>query len=456
MIKELKIITLGNILRILILLFTPKIMTSIFSPAQMGEYYLIIASLSLVSLFIINPIGIYVNRNTINWLNDKTLESRLGFLSFKLFPILILLLGFIYIITNKVFNVGESYSIELITLLFLVLVFKTNNETYSSSLNILNKRIPFIFSQTLTPFLTILFLLIFNFFYKKNISIWFLSLLISNSLIFIYLLNFLKKLELNKKFKWPKRNLISFSSPLILSNLFMWFVFEGYRFILEKKIDPVEFGVFVVGFGLASQIISSLDSIYSQYLGPYLTNWMTGNNLEIRHKKIDDFLLLTISLYSIGLILIIIFSEYIFNILIDEKFSNGVIFFKAGLFFEFFKSMTNQIKNIGYSENNNNYTFLGYLIGGITFYTLYIYDSFSFQTILVVSSIIVFLFSSLLMNKLIKTPKLFLFTIVIVLYYLSELVFFNFNSFILQLFVLIILCVSTLILNKDLFNKLIK
>jgi hypothetical protein len=60
------------------------------------------------------------------------------------------------------------------------------------------------------------------------------------------------------------------------------------------------------------------------------------------------------------------------------------------------------------------------------------------------------------MNKLIKTPKLFLFTIVIVLYYLIELVFFNFNSFILQFFVLIILCVSTLILNKDLFNKLIK
>ena len=86
----------------------------------MGEYYLIIASLNLVSLFIINPVGIYVNRNTINWLNDKTLESRLRSLSFKLFPILILLLGIIYLIINKVFHTEENYSIELIILFFLV------------------------------------------------------------------------------------------------------------------------------------------------------------------------------------------------------------------------------------------------------------------------------------------------------------------------------------------------
>ena len=431
-------------------------MTSIFNPSQMGDYYLVIAFMSFISLFILNPIGIYVNRNTIVWGKDKSLGSRLKSLSFKIYPILILLFSLIYFIANKYFEITKSFSWDIFLIIILVLLFKTNSETYASCLNILNKRKVFIYSQIFTPLLTLIFFLGLIMILPIKINIWFYALVIANGAIFIYLFKFLSAFNFNDTYQWTIKNIFSFSSPLIISNLFMWFVFEGYRFLLEPKVNVIQFGLFVVGFGLSAQIVSSLDSIYTQYMGPFLTNWMTKKEEILRHRKIDDYIVFTFSIYTTGLIMGLIFSSFLFDILIDKKFEKGLIFFEAGLFFEFFKSTTNQLKNIGYSENNNNYTFIGYLLGSIILISLSYLTNHPFQHLLVISSFFVLFSTMILMNKLVRTPRIYIFIFISISLYIVK--FINSSqNLILHLFLFLIFTLSTgYFLNKNLIKKLIQ
>ena len=447
----------------IILLLTPRIMTTLFDPSQMGEYYLIITILSFFSLFIINPIGIFINRNAINWQKERTLSNKISFIATKFFPSLILVGFSIFYFINYFFHFLEL-SNNLLACLFLILIFKTNNETFSSVINMINYRKVFIFSQILTPLLIIIFTFLFYIFFDLEINFWFYSILLSNLLIFAYLYHFVWKLNLNEKVKWQSRDLLSFSSPLIISNIFMWFLFEGYRFILEDKISAFEFGIFVVGFGLATQIMSSLDSIYVQYLSPYLTGWMSNNDKELRHRKIDEYLMFTFSVYSILLILLIFFSEYIFLILIDEKFNEGIIYFKAGLYFEYFKVLINHIKNIGYSENNNNKTFIGYILGCLTF--LFLMNSNilenHFEQILIISAFIAMIITYFVMNILILSYKGIYHLFFIVSFFILDFVKFNFvdlSSFHILFFQIIIffsLNIYSFHYLKGIFLKLVK
>lgn len=456
MIKDLKIITLGTILRILILLSIPRIMTSIFSPSQMGDYYLLIAFMSLASLFIINPIGLYINRNVIVWKIEKTLTRRLKSISLKIFPATILIFSLIFYLVNQNFNLSKGFQIDIFLAMSLALILKSNNETYGSCVNILNNRKTYIFSQTLTPFLTLIFFLGLNNILPLKINNWFFSIAISNGIIFLYLIFYFNNLNFSKEFVWVKKSVFRFSSPLVISNLLMWFVFEGYRFLLEPNLSEIEFGLFVVGYGLSAQIVSSLDSIYNQFVSPYITNWMTNKKKIQRHKKIDDYVVFTITLYTLGLFTILTFSSFIFDTLIDTKFSNGKIFFEAGLFFEYFKSITNQIKTIGYSENNNNYTFLGYFFGSISIIALIYLKSYSIQHILFVSSLCVFIVMLIFMNKLIKTPRVYFFVLCVISLYVINYFFKNQNKIFYELFFLILTALIGYVSNIKLLNRFAK
>ena len=446
----------------IILLFTPRIMTHLFEPEQMGKYYLITTILSFFSLFIINPIGIFVNRNAINWKNQKTLSRRINYLGIKLFPVLIFGFFIIFYLANNFFYFLQISDTLLICLVF-VLIFKTNNETFSSVINIINHRKVFVFSQIFTPLLILLFTLFFYNFFDIKIDIWFYSILLSNLFVFIYLYRFVVKLNLNKKVKWSAKNMISFSSPLLISNVFMWFLFEGYRFVLENKVSAFDFGIFVVGFGLATQIISSLDNIYNQYLGPYLTSWMSLKDQESRHLKINEYLVFTFSFFSILLITLIFLSDYIFNILIDKQYGEGIIYFKAGLYFEYLKVLINHLKSIGYSENNNNKTFIGYVFGCLTFLILINLElfEFHFDQILITSAFVTLLSMYLIMNKLIMSYKLIYYLLFISLFFVLDFfksyqILISSSILSLQILIFIFLNIYAYLSNRNTLMKFLK
>ncbi|MBF5928154.1 polysaccharide biosynthesis protein, partial [Escherichia coli] len=76
--KEIIILLIARILQILISLFTMRLMTTILSNEQMGEYYIFLAIYMLASLGIINPIGQYVNRNTYLWWREGVLTQYIN------------------------------------------------------------------------------------------------------------------------------------------------------------------------------------------------------------------------------------------------------------------------------------------------------------------------------------------------------------------------------------------
>ena len=73
------IIIFGRLTQFLLMLATLKISTFLLSPVEMGKMALITSTLAFVSLFLINPVGMYVNRHLHEWNNEQKISVYLNF-----------------------------------------------------------------------------------------------------------------------------------------------------------------------------------------------------------------------------------------------------------------------------------------------------------------------------------------------------------------------------------------
>lgn len=63
--KNLAILIIGRVLQIIIALVTIKVIVSVLSVEEVGNYYLLLALLGLLSFTLLNPLGQYYGRHLI-------------------------------------------------------------------------------------------------------------------------------------------------------------------------------------------------------------------------------------------------------------------------------------------------------------------------------------------------------------------------------------------------------
>ncbi|MBT9151296.1 MAG: hypothetical protein DDT40_01487 [candidate division WS2 bacterium] len=85
--RDLILIMVGRGLQIVTGLAGIRLMTSVLSPEEMGRYYILLSLITFFALFLVSPIGNYINRKTHEWHRSGTMQRNLYLYWLYLFAI---------------------------------------------------------------------------------------------------------------------------------------------------------------------------------------------------------------------------------------------------------------------------------------------------------------------------------------------------------------------------------
>ena len=136
--KDVFLISTGNVFRILLVIAYSRLMTYFLDYDELSKYFIVFSIYTFFSFIIIGSIGTYINRKTIEWVEDKTLkDGLLKLLKNILAPIIIIAFFLVFFYSYIVYD-SVIYSLLICLLVCSLILFKTSSEVIYPIFNLLN------------------------------------------------------------------------------------------------------------------------------------------------------------------------------------------------------------------------------------------------------------------------------------------------------------------------------
>jgi O-antigen/teichoic acid export membrane protein len=283
------LIALGRFIQYALLLATLRISTTLLQPDEMGKVSIVVTTVGFFSLFLINPVGMFINRRFLNWNTKASAKKYLGY--FWLYLALISVIASAVSLGLMFFHVLDL-SIHPLALILLVggsLFFGTLNQTAIPTLNLLGYKRWFMSLTIATSLLSLLCAAGLTLGFAKDAQFWLSGLLIGQGLMGVFgLVVFYRKL------KNPEQNdldqsrldlgalsrLLHFAWPIALAVGLGWLQSQAYRYQLTESLGLASLGLFVAGFGISSGLIAGFDSMVTTYFGPIFSRRLSHMDSE--------------------------------------------------------------------------------------------------------------------------------------------------------------------------------
>ncbi len=438
---ELSILIVGRIFQIIIAFVIIKLATKFLVASEMGNFYLIVSIAGFFGLFLVGPIGLYINRKTHQWHKEENLLNVFYLYNYYILFLAFSSMGIIYIL--NCFAVGNNIEVFYLSFFMaLYIICHTWNQTIIPMINMLEGRIAFVVFTLSTQilFLALSYLFI-NILGAKGLF-WFLGQGVAFGIVaFLGIIYFTRKIQNNFSLKKSHnminmdnvKNLFVFSLPLAVSALFFWLQSQSYSLIIEKNIGSGFLGYFGVGMAVALAISSAFETIVMQYLYPQMYKNM--NDEDKFQIIISNIINLIIPIYFLLAIFLSFFASYINVILVDEQYYNSYCFIIFGAWIAFFRMSSNIISNIAHSKMKTRKLILPNIIGALiaVFGVILATQSENYQyyipIALLISGMVSFIIMYIKMNNLVKIniiAKNFFFVILYSLPFLIVLMFYKY------------------------------
>lgn len=375
--RDLVILIFGRSLQAIILLISLKVSTMMLSPVDMGYLLLLLSLAGFFGLFLINPIGQYVNRMTHPWYEEKKINSRIVYFVFYLLLISFLSIILLYYLVrlNIISLPSEFYLGHTVLILALYVFFYSFSQTIISIFNMLEYRFTFIVLTNLSLLLALFSSIVLVLLYPQKSTIsWFSGQLAGYLIIsFLAIYYFNKKIEkgfdyreIIALFNWPSiKKILIFAIPISVGVVFLWIQTQSYRIIVEKWLGAEYLGFLGVGLAISVAITSSFESLVIQFLYPKLFKDM--KNKDIFQRRFNDIVNLAIALYVLLAVFITAMSVFLTAVLVDTKFGESFVFVIIGAWIEFFRVLTNMFSTISFYKFKTSKIILPFFIGATVF-----------------------------------------------------------------------------------------
>lgn len=277
------LIVFGNAAQFILLLLIMRLATGYLPPEEMGRLSLITAATAFFALFLVNPVGMFINRRFHAW--DALGRARYYL---KLHWIYLLVVGFIAAVSLAALNKIQTFGFQFNTAWLLILVcgsllFNTVNQTAIPSLNLLEFRGRFV-ALTLATIASGLFssLLLVRAF-EPIAEYWLLGLLIGQAVFAVIGVKlFFDKLQPEIPVQAPSgahlKLLFHFAWPVAISVGFNWLQTQGYRFLVADSLGLAALGLFVAGYGISAGLMAAFESVLTTYFQPKFYKRVSNND----------------------------------------------------------------------------------------------------------------------------------------------------------------------------------
>lgn len=362
----------GRILQILIMLVSIRILTTLLSPEEVGNYYLALTILAFFNLILLNPPGMYFGRHLLHWQRSQNLLNALFVFIFWMIIVAVLSIPIIIILFSSM-DYSDKYSLEVFILfIILAVIISTTHRNVMYGSNTLGYRKEFVIFLIITLLLGLIFSSGLAYFYSASSLSWLFGVIIAESLMLYFIFRFFiqgNKLNMKKiKQTITKERVtivLKFAIPIGITTFLMWGQNMSYRFIVDYKYSAEVFGYIAIGLGISSAVFSSLEAISMQYFNPIFLKNILDATKEQRGKAWNKMASLVVPIYLLATVFTVAMSEVLITILVDSQFHEAYIYAMIGAIFEFFRVMTNLLNNVAQSEHQTSYTIKPYLVGFI-------------------------------------------------------------------------------------------
>ncbi|SDS35124.1 Membrane protein involved in the export of O-antigen and teichoic acid [Pseudomonas asplenii] len=364
-------LALGRLLQVAVMLASIKVSTAFLSTSEIGNLYIIVTLTGFFGLFLINPVGQYINRKTHEWYASGVILNKL--VVYFMYVLLATLLSLFLVLVLPFFGVARSMNYILLALAIPGFVFfNTWNQTVIPMINLLGRHVVFSVLTVLSSFCALLFSSALVLLGHVSAIFWFFGQVLGVGLLAIVgMLYFLKRIEHRFDFKavveyvrFKNIKAISlFSFPLALSVLFLWLQGQSYRLLIENYINLEFLGFFGVGMSIATSISSSFESIVMQWLYPALYRNM--NDDKIFENALSGMISVLLPVYFFLALFVSFLALYLVEILVGSEYSRSSIFVVFGIWVEFFRMSANLLSMAAHSKMNTRSLFVPYAIGGV-------------------------------------------------------------------------------------------
>ncbi len=402
------ILGFGRATQMIIMFASYRLLSSFFTKSEMSSYYFLLSIAGLFGLIIANPIGMYLNRIVHSAKNENKLSSVVQFFFKSMSLLSLVTVPIVLIFQNKLSNTDLSISIVALAM-FIFVLGSTLNGTFVSMLNILSADRAFVALTSLTALLGLSLSVFGVKFIFLSPIVWILGQGIALSLfglVAIFLIR--KKLSsYGQKFELNKNQIIKFSIPILMTNVFVWIMSQSFRFFLKGSVDDSLLGEMAFGLGLATALAVAVEYLFQQLLFPSFYAALGDDKIvrddtwnKLFSKSAPAFICLT--LYMTAL------SPFIMNLLADPKFQSAFIYFALGAVAELFRMLGNIVNMAYQSEMRTKDSILPYAFGGLVTLCGIIFISINPYYLnytpfaLIIGQVVIFLSLFIKLKKIIK------------------------------------------------------
>ncbi|WP_370264163.1 lipopolysaccharide biosynthesis protein [Limnobacter sp.] len=357
----------GRLVAALATLVAIRVATTLLEPNEYGLFTVLATFQMFCGLFLVNPVGQYINRHTHEWGDDGTLYARLA--RFRSYVLVVAAMG---ALTAGVWAemrppLSSSQPLGYMLVVFFMVVAATWNATYVVLLNMFGLRASSVLWGTGTVVLGLMASSALVLVFGGGLS-WFAGQAAGMALGAIGARRILFKSR-PKPAIMPLKPLLEAGAlrhyvvPLAVATGFMWCLVSGYRLVIDWHWGLAALGTLAVGFTLSTQLWGLAESLGMQYLFPLYYRRIAKADKKEGAQAFSDLLNTLGPVYVVLAAAILPSAAALLKVFVSAQYANVVLFLQWGALFEFCRVAGNLLGSAAQVERRMNVLILPYLAG---------------------------------------------------------------------------------------------
>jgi O-antigen/teichoic acid export membrane protein len=371
-------IIIGRAAQFLLALITMRVATMLLSPEEMGKVSLVLSTTAFFALFLINPVGMFINRRLHTWqATGVGLHYLIHYASYLLLVALIAAIGLPLLYISGVVNFGIPIG-WLVLLVCGSLIFNTVNQTAIPSLNMLGDSGRFVLLTVATIASSFICAVLLVKTAQPSAQYWLLGLLLGQSLLalvgtrilFSRMQEPVTLLAPTTISKQHLRVLFIFAWPVAIAAGLGWVQGQGYRYILEDQLGLESLGLFVAGYGISAGMIAGFESVLTTYFQPRLYREVSKDDPVRQAQAWQHYAAAVIPSLILTVALIVMLAPELTRLFLSENFQSATEYVVWGALAEAARVLIGIYSLIAHVHMQTRWLIIPSLVGAVLAITL--------------------------------------------------------------------------------------
>lgn len=367
------IILFGRAAQFLLVLITMRVATTLLTPEEVGRMSLVVTATAFFALFLVNPVGMFINRRLHAWQLRGTLRHYLNYY-WGYLVVVAMLSGITLILLQMAGVIGLDMKVGW--LLFLIcgsLLFNTANQTVIPSLNLLGYSGWFVLLTVATVASSFVFATTLSWMIQPVAEYWLLGLLLGQALLAAIgaKVFFSQVVVAGTVASSPKINskrvltLFSFAWPVAIAVGLGWVQSQGYRYLVEGSLGLAPLGLFVAGYAISAGMMAGFESVLTTYFQPRLYRNVSTDDPVRRSQFWREYAAAIIPPLLLTAAFIVILAPELTRILLGSNFQSASEFVIWGALVETTRMLVSIYSLVAHVHMRTRWLILPNLIGAI-------------------------------------------------------------------------------------------